>query len=115
MNYHFIESYNLQQVMINTGLWPITNYNGRYLVSNIVPKLKIKVASTIGKTIELTSGRHILSLVKDCTTGKEMLLIHQASPYTKSKKFIGSKGEKTLREMIKPDVKTFSEWLKSCA
>ena len=113
MFYNFIESYNLHQVMLNTGLWPITKYEGRYLVSDLVPQLKIKVASTIGSTIELTSGRHIMSLVRDCKTGKEMLLIHQAGPYGKQncKKFIGSKAEKLLRNMLV--VKTFSEWLKS--
>lgn len=111
--YKFIESFDLYQVMARTGLWPITQYSGRYLVSDIVPKLKIKVASTVGNTIELASGRHVLSFVEDYDTGKRFLLIHQAGPYHKGKNFSGSRGEKALRDMLKAEVKTFSEWLKS--
>jgi hypothetical protein len=115
MFYKFIETYDLREVLLNTGLRQYVHIYGKYVVSDYISKLKIKIAHTVKNNIELVTRRHVISRVLDYRTKEEILLIHVASPYTKCKNFKGSRGERLLLDMLKPEVKTFSEWLKSCA
>jgi hypothetical protein len=113
MRYKFIETYNLKEVFIYTGLRFQVEFQGKEVVSLFHPKFKINIASSVKTNIELITGKHVMSRVIDPLTKEESFLIHKASQYTRCKSFIGSRGSDMLLEMLKPEPKTFTEWLKA--